>query len=1481
MAPSVRRSRRAADSRKAEEAASKAKAAEAADAAADAEGEEAVPADQVLRAEYLSAVMKKKQALAGRLQRVFKELRELNQAEVKGEGKRSRPVLSRGLKQLMQVLVDPSMIGHKDREVRLLVACSHVEVLRICAPNAPYTPEQQRGVFQLVVTLLQSGLPNLDQSTGETGNAARLSDRCIRHILQSLAEVQSSRLLAQLCQQGEEGAEEQMKDLFDTLLSCVRSEHPTSVLEHVVGILVSCVEELEHVPQSVLDALLTPLLPVSFRNNEASYRVALKVCSQCASVLQAQISGFCNGVLSAGSGSEESELSEHIMPLIYELHKAMPELLYFVLPSLTQQLRDEEDDARKVVVQLLGRLYASRNVEYGEKCPKPFHDFLGRCRDKNAEIRMQMAEIVATLAQRKAALRGAANERLAGLLSDPDADVRQYAVEQCAAMATEDIAAATEPLLRALGERVKDKKVAVRRDAIVALAKIFGQHVSSKWAAAAEDGSDGGEGSDSDGSEEDGSSEESAWRSAKAVFEAPIAGELTRKVGWMAEHVLLCFAYPDAATRELVLGVFDSLILWRSAAPAARAAGFAALWARFGAAGREAVSQVLRAQRTCQQALASYLDARDACADSAPRPAGRRSASDHLRGRPSLRPSLTGAGASSLGSDGLPGGEEEAVGLEMALQQRLLALGECVAPEESGVMQELNACRDGKVFKALRVLASPREPADLVRSCRDGAVRAVGSKSKLGRYLRRLGQWVSTQSWMAESTAAAALRLARDAAAGAAAGRHRAKLVELLEAVARAHPPVLGAATRDLAALAQLCEDGDLRERVLRCATRLVSAGATPAETAETDAEDVAEELEASLAEQLRDGAHDGVAKQTAKLAAALRGLLCDAAHAADDGDGGDLDEEDAAAIEGEDVLRGADCDLALATPEQLLARLRALSVSALYQPLAFAARRGAVMDFVWASVLNGKDAPRVAKAAPEDEEGDEEDEDAMDVAEGGGARSKEAVAVWARIQCAALKLATNDAIGHACVAGEEAAGEELRRVVDALFDVLAEDGGCFTPWGTNAAQRSAARSVASSALLKLLRRRELDRMLSPSQWHALGWTALDGSLSVRERFYLRARKAVNCSVTPLRFLAYLSLAQVEKDDALRHRARRMLRTGIAFLRENYERRVNEIMGAEGGEDGAAAARDECSGLATCMMPENVVPYCIHLLAHHPTFQGDAKRLGDHGRCLKLVLDALVGSLGSEADNFSFLLDLLQTLIRDFEDAVAPDSRNAKILATVAFQLLRKGIRRQENLAPYLSEIRLPMALFTRITEEQREERRRKEAERRRSSAAAGYVPSAPAAADDFSGISPIAAPASPAAPEASQQEEREERRKRRASLRESLDSTASDEEGDAADASPPKRSRRSRGAEDAEADAEEAGDVSIEDGAEGGRPRRSRRQTAANKENRAAAAQAGKAARKTRAQQAEEDEGSSEDEELAAIQKPSWQVLGAREQRA
>ncbi len=70
--------------------------------------------------------------LLRRLQALSREMREMEQEENERDS----------FTKVAKELVSPNLLAHKDKGVRAWTACCLVDILRLCAPDAPYTGQQ-------------------------------------------------------------------------------------------------------------------------------------------------------------------------------------------------------------------------------------------------------------------------------------------------------------------------------------------------------------------------------------------------------------------------------------------------------------------------------------------------------------------------------------------------------------------------------------------------------------------------------------------------------------------------------------------------------------------------------------------------------------------------------------------------------------------------------------------------------------------------------------------------------------------------------------------------------------------------------------------------------------------------------------------------------------------------------------------------------------------------------------------------------------------------------------------------------------------------------------------------------------------------------------------------------------------------------------------------------------------------------------------
>lgn len=143
-------------------------------------------------------------------------------------------------------LVARAILHHKDQGVRAYAACCLAELLRLYAPDAPYTQPELRDIFQFFVKQLQEGLKTPD-SAYHTQYFA---------LLESLSTVKSAVLICDL-----PSGDDLMVEFFRTFFWIANRGTANKKMEHYMSdILVALLDECQSVPTAVLDTILAQFM---------------------------------------------------------------------------------------------------------------------------------------------------------------------------------------------------------------------------------------------------------------------------------------------------------------------------------------------------------------------------------------------------------------------------------------------------------------------------------------------------------------------------------------------------------------------------------------------------------------------------------------------------------------------------------------------------------------------------------------------------------------------------------------------------------------------------------------------------------------------------------------------------------------------------------------------------------------------------------------------------------------------------------------------------------------------------------------------------------------------------------------------------------------------------------------------------------------------------------------------------------------------
>ncbi|KAI9849730.1 MAG: hypothetical protein M1838_000091 [Thelocarpon superellum] len=343
--------------------------------------------------------------LLRRLQDLSKELGEIEQEEI------DRAAFNK----VAKPLAGPSLLAHKDRGVRAWTACCLVDILRLCAPDAPYTGVQLKDIFTLFIT---SVLPALADPSNAYNNQHV-------YVLQSLAQVKSVVLLTDI-PESEPLTLHLFTSFFDILSGGTRAAGAEQIGKnvefHMTAILVILIDESSALPTEVVDVIVAQFLRADprivtgaadrgkkgaaavvddtqstllLKELPPAYNMAKTICNSCPERMARNISQYFNDVImdasSAASanglgkgqgqgqghgrsgpslldsddedaprGPTDEDVKElhKAHRLIRELWRAAPPVLQSVIPQLEAELSTENIQLRLLATETLGDMIA-------------------------------------------------------------------------------------------------------------------------------------------------------------------------------------------------------------------------------------------------------------------------------------------------------------------------------------------------------------------------------------------------------------------------------------------------------------------------------------------------------------------------------------------------------------------------------------------------------------------------------------------------------------------------------------------------------------------------------------------------------------------------------------------------------------------------------------------------------------------------------------------------------------------------------------------------------------------------------------------------------------------------------------------------------------------------------------------------------------------------------------------------------------------
>lgn len=366
------------------------------------------------------------------------------------------------LRDVSEALVSKKLLEHKDTHISLLAARCLAEIVRICAPEAPFDESTSIVVFDH----FSNHLKGLKRVNGPDYPQ-------IFELLKNLAEVKAYILLAFTNM-------DKTLSTFEIFFSIIHRDHFESRTgELLLQIMCDVVMELEEIPDALLDLVFGKLVSPSKDDAPEAYQLAKHLVARCASVLDKSLSQYLTRMLESYPKNEdekESDPKAQPLVLIYELFLVSSDLLLHVLPYLERDMTSDNLIVRKAVIEVLCKMFSHPNSKLHRQYVSTFGALLERFKDKEPQIRSNLVEMAGEFLQHHFDFGDAVSGVLALLeerMLDPDEAVRAQTCKTVSTLCAKVPDRVPVSLVKALAGRCADVKPKVHEVALHGLAQAY------------------------------------------------------------------------------------------------------------------------------------------------------------------------------------------------------------------------------------------------------------------------------------------------------------------------------------------------------------------------------------------------------------------------------------------------------------------------------------------------------------------------------------------------------------------------------------------------------------------------------------------------------------------------------------------------------------------------------------------------------------------------------------------------------------------------------------------------------------------------------------------------------------------------------------------------------------------------------------------------------------------------------------------------
>lgn len=265
-------------------------------------------------------------------------------------------------------LVNPKVLKHQNPGVQAFACCAIADLLRIFAPDAPFTSVDLTTIFKVFF--------NQFKRLNDSSNPY-FQQQC--HLLKRLAEVRSIILITDL-----KDSEELIQSIFDVFYDLSTKDFPTRLEPLISDILSEIMAEAEIVPHNVLKLILDRFLSQSgqdsalkFGSNitNPGFNFSINICEANADRMSRQVAQYFSELLYESSSlmGNNNDRSNHFKAVdnVKKIHKLsiqiwnyVPGLLNSVIGLIDDELNADDELIRSLATETIGQMISSSISPY-------------------------------------------------------------------------------------------------------------------------------------------------------------------------------------------------------------------------------------------------------------------------------------------------------------------------------------------------------------------------------------------------------------------------------------------------------------------------------------------------------------------------------------------------------------------------------------------------------------------------------------------------------------------------------------------------------------------------------------------------------------------------------------------------------------------------------------------------------------------------------------------------------------------------------------------------------------------------------------------------------------------------------------------------------------------------------------------------------------------------------------------------------------